>query len=302
VDRNYNELFPEFLVEDQGLNTLTNPKFDFHNISSNLGVRYSISDNENIYFNYSISSRKPNPSELFSEGLHHSSARIEVGDLSFTSEVGNNVSLNYSFSNVKSALTFSSFYNYVNDFIYIIPVRTTTTIAGVFPVWEYMQADANLYGFDVKYDKQYFDNFFIGHQFSLVKGHERSNDKPLINMPPANLKNSISYNFTDFNNLNISLESEYVFEQNEYPDTNFEIYIPTTETYAMLDTSTPPKAYHLLNLSSSMRFNSKNGGKYKINLRVENLFNNLYKDYLNRLRYFTHEMGRNVMLSVNYSY
>ena len=301
-DRNYDALFPEFLVEDQGLNTLTNPKFDFHNISSNLGVRYSINDNENIYFNYSISSRKPNPSELFSEGLHHSSARIEVGDLSFTSEVGNNVSLNYSFSNEKSALTFSSFYNYVNDFIYIIPVRTTTTIAGVFPVWEYMQADANLYGFDVKYDKQYFDNFFIGHQFSLVKGHERSNDKPLINMPPANLKNSISYNFTDFNNLNISLESEYVFEQNEYPNTNFEIYIPTSETYEILDTSTPPESYHLLNLSSSMRFNSKNGGKYKINLRVENLFNNLYKDYLNRLRYFTHEMGRNVMLSVNYRY
>ena len=301
-DRDYDEQFPEFLVEDQGLNTLTNPKFDFHNISSNLGVRYTISEGQNIYLNYSISSRKPNPSELFSEGLHHSSARIEIGDLSFTSEVGNNVSFNYSFSNEKSAFIFSSFFNYVNDFIYIIPVRTTTTIAGVFPVWEYMQADSNLYGFDVKYDKQYFDNFFIGHQFSLVKGYERSNNKPLINMPPANLKNSISYNFIDFNNLNVSLESEYVFEQNEYPDTNFEIYIPTSETYAMLDTSTPPKAFHLLNLSSSMKFGSNNGGEYKINVRVENLFNNLYKDYLNRLRYFTHEMGRNVMLSVNYSY
>ena len=300
--RNYNELFSEFLVEDLGLNTLTNPKFDFHNVSSNLGVRYSINWGENIYLNYSISSRKPNPSELFSEGLHHSSARIEIGDLSFKSEVGNNISITYNLSDEKSALTFNSFFNYVNDFIYIIPVRTTTTIAGVFPVWEYMQADANLYGFDVKYDKQYFDNFFIGHQFSLVKGYERSNDKPLINLPPANLKNSISYNFLDFNNMNISLESEYVFEQNEYPDTNFEIYIPTTQTYAMLDTSTPPEAYHLLNLSSSIRFNSKRGGEYKINVRVENLLNNLYKDYLNRLRYFTHEMGRNIMLSVNYSY
>ena len=300
--RNYNELFPEFLVEDLGTNTLTNPKFDFHNISSNLGVRYSINEGENIYLNYSISSRKPNPSELFSEGLHHSSARIEIGDLSFQSEVGNNISLTYNLSNEKSALTFNSFINYVNDFIYIIPVRTTTTLAGVFPVWEYMQSDANLYGFDVKYDKQYFDNFFIGHQFSLVKGYERSNDKPLINMPPANLKNSISYNFLDFNNLNISLESEYVFEQNEYPDTNFEIYIPTSQTYAMLDTSTPPQAYHLLNLSSSIQFGSKNGGEYKINVRVENLFNNLYKDYLNRLRYFTHDMGRNIMLSLNYNY
>ena len=94
------------------------------------------------------------------------------------------------------------------------------------------------------------------------------------------------------------MESEYVFKQNEYPNTNFEIYIPTSETNEMLDTSTPPESYHLLNLSSSMRFNSKNGGKYKINLRLENLFNNLYKDYLNRLRYFTHEMGRNINLKI----
>ena len=64
--KNYDELFPEFVVEDLGLNTLTNPKFDFHNISSNIGLKYSINNSENIFFNYSMSSRKPNPSELFS--------------------------------------------------------------------------------------------------------------------------------------------------------------------------------------------------------------------------------------------
>ena len=46
----------------------------------------------------------------------------------------------------------------------------------------------------------------------------------------------------------------------------------------------------------------ENGGNYKINFRVENLLNNLYKNYLNRLRYFTHEMGRNILLSVSYNY
>ena len=52
-----------------------------------------------------MSSRKPNPSELFSEGLHHSSARIEIGDLSFNSEVGHNFSITYDSSNEKSSLT-----------------------------------------------------------------------------------------------------------------------------------------------------------------------------------------------------
>ena len=300
--RNYDELFPEFVVEDLGLNTLTNPKFDFHNISSNLGTRYSISNRENIFFNYSMSTRKPNPSELFSEGLHHSSARIEIGDLSFTSEVGHNFSLTYNVANEKSNLTVNSFANYVDDFIYVIPVDLMPTIAGVFAYWEYKQEDAKLFGFDVKYERQYFNNFFAGHQFSLIKGYERENGKPLVNMPPANLKNQISYNFSELNNLSISLESEYVFRQNEYPNNNFEVYVPTQENYQLLDTSTPPGAYHLLNFASSVGFKSENGGSYKINLRFENLLNNLYKDYLNRLRYFTHEMGRNIMLSLSYNY
>ena len=300
--RNYDELFPEFVVEDLGLNTLTNPKFTFNNISTNLGARYSIDNSQNLYFNYSISSRKPNPSELFSEGLHHSSARIEIGDLSFTSEVGHNFSLTYNVANEKSNLTVNSFANYVDDFIYIIPVDLMPTIAGVFPYWEYKQDDAKLFGFDLKYDRQYFTNFFIGHQISIIKGYERDDDKPLINMPPVNLKNQISYSIPELNNLNLSLESEYVFRQNEYPNNNFDVFIPTDDTYATLDTSTPPGAYHLLNFASSIGFKSENGGNYKINLRIENLLNHHYKNYLNRLRYFTHEMGRNIMLSVSYNY
>ena len=300
--RNYDELFPQFLVEDLGINTLTNPKFTFNNISSNVGTRFNIDKNKNLYFNYSISSRKPNPSELFSEGLHHSSARIEIGDLSFQSEVGHNIALTYSFTNDKSNLVLNSFVNLVDNFIYMIPVSLTSTIAGVFPYWEYKQQDAKLYGFDLKYERKLFKDFFIGSEFSIVKGYEKSNNKPLINMPPVSLKNQISYNFEKLNNLNLSLESEYFFRQNEFPNTNFEVYIPTDGTYQMLDTSTPPGAYHLLNFSSSIAYKTKTGANYKIRLRVENLLNNLYKNYLNRLRYFTHEMGRNIMLSVSYNY
>ena len=78
--------------------------------------------------------------------------------------------------------------------------------------------------------------------------------------------------------------------------------IDPLETYEWLDTSTPPGSYHLLNFASSIGFKSNKGGIYKINLRVENILNNLYKDYLNRLRYFTHEMGRNILVSLSYSY
>ncbi|MBK8625953.1 MAG: hypothetical protein IPN86_10440 [Saprospiraceae bacterium] len=37
-------------------------------------------------------------------------------------------------------------------------------------------------------------------------------------------------------------------------------------------------------------------------VRCENLLNSTYRDYLNRLRYFADEMGRNIYVSINMSF
>ena len=300
--RNYNELFPEIVLNDLGTQILTNPKFNFYNLSANIGANYKIGENKKIYFNYSMSSRNPNPSELFSEGLHHSAARIEIGDLRFNSEIGHNLSLSYELIGEKYNFTATSFINSINDYIYIMPTYLLPTIRGVFPVWEYRQENATLYGVDIKYDKKYNQDLSTGHQFSLIKGYLKNNNEPIINLPPANFKNYISYQFFNLNNLNISLESEYVFRQNEFPNNNFDVYIPTEETFELLDTSTPPNAYHLVNFNSSMEFILNRGNKLKLNFKVRNFFDTIYKDYLNRLRYFTHDLGRNFILSAKYSF
>jgi iron complex outermembrane receptor protein len=300
--RNYNELFPEIVLNDLGTQILTNPKFNFYNLSANIGANYKIGGNKKIYFNYSMSSRNPNPSELFSEGLHHSAARIEIGDLRFNSEIGHNLSLSYELIGEKYNFTATSFINSINDYIYIMPTYLLPTIRGVFPVWEYRQENATLYGVDIKYDKKYNQDLSTGHQFSLIKGYLKNNNEPIINLPPANFKNYISYQFFNLNNLNISLESEYVFRQNEFPNNNFDVYIPTEETFELLDTSTPPNAYHLVNFNSSMEFILNRGNKLKLNFKVRNFFDTIYKDYLNRLRYFTHDLGRNFILSAKYSF
>jgi iron complex outermembrane receptor protein len=300
--RNYNELFPEIVLNDLGTQILTNPRFNFYNLSANIGANYKIGENKKIYFNYSMSSRNPNPSELFSEGLHHSAARIEIGDLRFNSEIGHNLSLSYELIGEKYNFTATSFINSINDYIYIMPTYLLPTIRGVFPVWEYRQENATLYGVDIKYDKKYNQDLSTGHQFSLIKGYLKNNNEPIINLPPANFKNYISYQFFNLNNLNISLESEYVFRQNEFPNNNFDVYIPTEETFELLDTSTPPNAYHLVNFNSSMEFILNPGNKLKLNFKVRNFFDTIYKDYLNRLRYFTHDLGRNFILTAKYSF
>ena len=301
-DRGYDVLFPELVVEQVGSQVLTNPKLEFNNLSATLGFKYEIDENSTLFFNHAMASRAPNASELFSEGLHHAIARIELGDLRFNSEVGHKTAITYELSNEKFNLTLNPFINNIQDFILIEPTGIRQTIRGNFQVWEYRQTNAQLLGVDLDAIFKINDNFKLSHQLSLVKGYDRTKDLPLINMPPVTTKNEISYANKKLNHLKIALQSEYVFAQNEYPETNFDVYLPVSETTETVDVSTPPAAYHLLNLNASMDFKMTNTSSLTVGLGIANLLNTSYRNYLNLLRFYSDDLGRNFLLNLKFNY
>jgi iron complex outermembrane receptor protein len=302
MERGYDILFPGIIVNELSTQLLVNPKLEFNNLSATLGFKYNINENATLFFNHAMASRAPNPSELFSDGLHHAIARIELGDLRFKSEVGHKTSLTYSYNNENFNFSINPFINNIRDFIVIEPVDLRETIRGNFQVWEYRQSDAQLMGVDVDAAYKINNNFNITHQLSIVKGYDRSRDLPLINMPPISTKNEISYTNEKLNNLKVSLESEYVLTQNEFPNNNFEVYIPTLETTEILDVSTPPPAYHLLNLNMSMDFKTSKKSTLTVGLGIANLLNTSYRNYLNLLRFYSDDLGRNFLFNLKFNY
>ena len=302
IERGYDILFPDIVVNELSTQLLTNPKLEFNNLSATLGFNYSINENSSLLFNQSMASRAPNPSELFSDGLHHAIARIELGDLRFKSEIGHKTDLTYRFESERFNFSVNPFYKLIQDFILIEPTGLRETIRGNFQVWEYRQTEVQLFGVDIDASYNLNKALKFTHQLSLVKGYERGNNLPLINMPPVNTKNQISYSNQKLNNLKLSLESEYVFAQNEYPDNNFEVYIPVLETTETLDISTPPNAYHLLKLNGSMDFKVSKTTSLKVGLEITNLLNSSYRSYLNLLRYYADDLGRNFLLNLKLNY
>lgn len=302
IERGYDILFPDIVVNELSTQLLTNPKLEFNNLSATIGFNYNISKNSSLLFNQSMASRAPNPSELFSDGLHHAIARIELGDLRFKSEIGHKTDLTYTFESERFNFSVNPFHNLIQDFILIEPTGLRETIRGNFQVWEYRQTEVQLLGVDIDASYNLNKALKLTHQLSLVKGYERGNDLPLINMPPVNTKNQISYSNQKLNNLKLSLESEYVFAQNEYPDNNFEVYIPVLETTETLDISTPPNAYHLLKLNGSMDFKVSKTASLKVGLEITNLLNSSYRSYLNLLRYYADDLGRNFLLNLKLNY
>jgi iron complex outermembrane receptor protein len=301
VERAYNQDFRDLIIEDLGTNLLVNPVFDYHNISASAGILYNLEDNQLLRFNYSLAQRAPNPAELFSDGLHHSAARIELGDLRIQSETSSKVSASYELNGEKWGLTLAPYLNRINNFILAEPSGVEFTIRGAFPVWSYRQTDAQLIGIDFSLYNNWTDAIRSNHKFSWVKGTDTSHDGPLINIPAANMNNSITYSKPEWNNFAISLESQYVFEQKRFPP-NIIVFSPQLEQDVELNINTPPSAYHLLSLDISTDFSIKKKNDFSVGFRATNLLNTNYRDYLNRLRIFADDLGRNMNLRLIYKY
>lgn len=303
-ERGYDLDFPEFEVPREDIspgNIFTNPVFDFHNISASLGTRYDINDKSYLLANYSLSSRPPNPAELFSDGLHHSAARIELGDLRLDPEIANRISMTYNYDSTNLNFTANIFYNAVNDYMYLRPSGVLQSNRGAFPIWEYEQTDAKLFGLDLTLSYDISNRLNWLNKTAFIKGYDDT-DLPLIDIPAFNTTNSIRYRNQEWYNFSASLESEWVFEQNEYPDFNFEIENPTTNETELLDISTPPPAYNLLHFYTEATFALNKKTNLNIAFGINNLLDTSYRNYLNRLRFFADDLGRNITLQVKLNY
>ncbi|THD67549.1 TonB-dependent receptor [Robertkochia marina] len=299
----YDVEYPEFEREVSGNQILVNPVFDYHNFSGVIGTNYSIGDYR-LLLNYSMASRAPNPSELFSDGLHHSAAAIETGGLDISSEVSHKISASFEKRRGMFRFNLAPFISHINGFIQLEPRGLEQTIRGAFPVWKYRQTDANMLGIDIDVDLEYTGQLSSAHSFSYVYGEDLEREVPLMDIPAANFSNRLSYQLTGFHNLNVNLRSDYVFEQVNFPDNNFDINIIENgeQVLTTVDLSTPPPAYHLLGMDISMDFDLSPESGLRLTLIGSNLLNTEYRDYLNRQRFYADNLGRNIQLQLKFNY
>lgn len=301
-ERGYDVDFADIVIDDLGTQLLTNPVFNYHNFSASAGIKYMLNDHSYLIGNYSLSSRPPNPSELFSDGLHHSAARIELGDLRLNQEISNRIAASYNYNSSNASVIIEGFYNRINDFMYLEPVGIEQTIRGAFPVWNYLQTNAELYGVDLSVSYDVSNAINLSNKSAYIVGNDLENNRPLINIPAFNTRNSITYKNEDWNAFSTSLTSQWTFEQTQFPDNNFETFIASTNENVLVDISTPPSAFHLLHLYSEMTFKTSNHTNLNVALSVNNLLDTKYRAYLNRLRYFADDLGRNIMLQLQFNF
>jgi iron complex outermembrane receptor protein len=126
-----------------------------------------------------------------------------------------------------------------------------------------------------------------------------------LNLPPVRIENSINWdtnNFWKINSSEISLSPSYTFQQFQAPMTiSPESLINGTNNITsdtdIFDFKDAPEGYFLLDFS--WKFNIKD---FTASVMVNNVLNKKYRNYLNSMRYFADEVGRNFMINLTYSF
>ena len=301
LERGYSVSFAPFEIEKFGSQILTNPKFSYLNFSMHTGLSTLLSNEIESSLSYILSQRAPNPSELFSDGLHHSLATIEYGDLSLSNETTHKLLM--SFTKLKGSFSGSlePYLSKTFNYIFIEPKQLEQTIRGAFPVWEYDATDALLWGIDLNAKINFNNQFNFQTSASYICAQDILNDSPIISIPPFNSTQRINYTSQN-NKWDFQLSHHFVTRQNRFPNNNFSYSIIENGTLEskLVDISSTPNPYHKIDFIFSLYLNQSK--RAQLRFFIQNITNSDYRDYLNRMRYYASEIGRNlqIQLIINY--
>jgi iron complex outermembrane recepter protein len=295
--------------------TLLKPTFNFNFFSGTIGVSYLVNAHLRIISNLGFSSRPPHVSELYSEGLHHGTGSIEEGlmrqgdvvsvdqDLIRT-EVSKKWMTTIQVSRERLSLDFSVYYNDFDNYVFLRPSETRATIRGFFPVFRFDQTDAVLMGSDLGVKWQISEKLSYQGKYSYIYAKDVSHDDVLIFIPPSQIDNSMTYTFRDLQEIKdlfVTISAPLTFEQTRAPRVVYPSQLETNSSDEIFDFAPAPGSYVLINIRAGFKIPIKERN-LSIILSGENLLNNPYRNYMNRLRYFADDTGSNFIIRFAYNF
>ncbi len=294
-------------------NNLLKPEFDFNNLTGSVGGIFFLANEWTLRSNVGTAWRAPHVNELYSEGLHQGAAAIEEGNDQLKSEKAIKWITSLEKQTQKLSLNVSAYYNIINDYIYLRPESVELTIRGAFPVFRYRQTNALIYGLDTDFEYHFSDSFDLNTRISLIRAKDRRLDSPLINMPANQLESTLRYHFKEgrlaspffsagFKVVDRQRNAPRVVSIQEVLDANRTDADLFASDPSIFDFVAPPSGYINFNISGGFDWSFKEDQTINVYLSVDNLFNNSYRDYLNRFRYYADELGRNISLKLSYTF
>ena len=272
----------------------------FHNITYNAGAYYHHNWID-IGTSIGLAWRSPHVNELYSSGLHHGAGTYDLGDDTLQSETGLKWLTTFTYSHSTLRLNVDMYLQWIKNYIYDYPTGEVRTLfSGVYPIFQYTQADAFFRGIDLearlpllKWYRQRNHTLAYELKSSVVFANEMQTKRYFPFIPAPRLSQQLQWNADSSTKLmrkfTIGIEHTFVAKQTRFEPA--QELVPTT-----------PDAYHLFGAHIGTTLNISKQQALSIRVSAENLLNTEYKEYTNRFRYYAHDLGRNVFVRLNYNF
>ena len=266
--------------------------FIFNNLSASGGLIYHLNTKGKVALNIGTAWRSPNVNELFSKGVHHGTASYEEGNPNLKPERALNTSLSFHYDHEVFEAEVTAFQNGISNFIFQKPDSLPVlTIRGAFPAFSYDQTDAILRGGDVLLTFKPLRNFKVKIKGSTLFAKNNLNGEWLPLMPADRMETALSIDNQSFRNIKkayVSIALALTRRQTRIP-------------LSITDYQPPPVGYGRVDvtLGGDVHFGKR---VLEMTLRGENIFDNPYREYLDRLRYFALMTGRNISLKMRFKF
>lgn len=298
--------------------------YTFSNTTASIGYVRDLPNHSFFRSNLGAAWRTPNMAELYSFGQHgfknsygllryyyDENGKLKTDRVITMAESNIEPERGYKFTNEfqtnigKNRHTVTTYANYIENFIYERPYGIIGTFRGPMPVYIFAQSDAVFVGTDYNWERDWTSELQGNFGLSLLWSQNVSRNEPLINQPPISTNYKITWSKEKlgvFTNSIFSINTRYTFEQFNAPRTVKPEDIidgkeEVTPESPIFDFKDAPAGYLLLDFA--WRAEYKN---LELGVTINNLTNTAYRDYLNEMRYFADDMGRNFMISLRYSF
>lgn len=245
----------------------------FNNLAASVGLSVPIATHVSLTGNASRGFRAPTVEELFADGFHAAVGTYDLGNPDLKPEQSTGLEAGLRAQSERTFAQVNTYYNMIDH--YIRPVAVVVPDLN-FTAVEYQQADAVLYGFEGQVETKLPHHFVGGFMGDFTRARLQDGSENLPYIPAGRLGSSLRF---DNGRVSAGGDVRRVFSQ-------------THVSGDALDVAT--EAFTLANVSVSLLFARRSGMVHSINLRIDNLLDEQYRDATSRIKSFAYNPGRNI--------
>jgi outer membrane receptor protein involved in Fe transport len=279
-----------------GIFDASNNSKKFSAIAGSIGATYKLNTNFNIAANISRGFRAPSIFELYAGGVHGGVQAYQLGNPDLKEEIslGGDIALRYKDEKTKASITL--YHTYIDNYIFLQNTGNSVTVGSmVLPEMKNEQTDATMQGIEFAFDTMLSKKTRATGAFEIIKGRDTKNDRSLPLIPANNLKLAIYQNLGNIAAMrNSTLFVDYKYVDDQQVGGTYEPFAQYNNTpFGTADT----QSYSLWGVGYTSEIDIFEH-KPKLSMKISNLFDKEYRDFLDTYKGYALGMGRNISFSL----